>query len=49
MSSEVLIEPAELAALLEADEPPVLADVRWSLSGPSGRPEFETAHLPGAH
>jgi thiosulfate/3-mercaptopyruvate sulfurtransferase len=49
MSSEVLIEPAELAALLEGGSPPVLADVRWTLGGPPGRPEFEAAHLPGAH
>jgi len=49
MSSEVLIEPAELAALLDAGEPPVLADVRWTLGGPPGRPQFEAAHLPGAH
>lgn len=48
MSSEVLIEPAELAALLEAGDAPVLADVRWTLNGPPGRPEFETGHLPGA-
>jgi thiosulfate/3-mercaptopyruvate sulfurtransferase len=48
MSAEVLIEPAELAARLEAGEPPVLADVRWTLGGPPGRPEFEAAHLPGA-
>ena len=31
----VLIEPAELAELLAADRPPVLADVRWVLGGPS--------------
>jgi thiosulfate/3-mercaptopyruvate sulfurtransferase len=48
MSSEVLIEPAELAALLDSEEPPVLADVRWTLGGPPGRPQFEAAHLPGA-
>jgi thiosulfate/3-mercaptopyruvate sulfurtransferase len=48
MSSEVLVEPAELAALLEAEQPPVLADVRWTLGGPPGRPQFEAAHLPGA-
>jgi thiosulfate/3-mercaptopyruvate sulfurtransferase len=48
MTSEVLIETAELAALLAAEEPPVLADVRWALAGPPGRPEFEAAHLPGA-
>jgi thiosulfate/3-mercaptopyruvate sulfurtransferase len=49
MSSEVLIEPAELAALLDSGEPPVLADVRWTLGGPPGRPQFEAAHLPDAH
>jgi thiosulfate/3-mercaptopyruvate sulfurtransferase len=48
MSTEVLIEPAELAALLDSEEPPVLADVRWTLGGPPGRPQFEAAHLPGA-
>ena len=52
MSSEVLgqplVEPAELAALLDAGEGPVLADVRWTLNGPAGRPEFAAAHLPGA-
>ena len=48
MRSEVLVEPAELAALLEADEVPVLTDVRWTLGGPPGLPEFEAAHLPGA-
>jgi thiosulfate/3-mercaptopyruvate sulfurtransferase len=44
----VLIQPAELAALLDSAEPPVVADVRWTLGGPSGRPEFERAHIPGA-
>ena len=48
MTSEVLIEPAELATLLDTGEPPVLADVRWTLGGPPGRPEFDAAHLPGA-
>jgi thiosulfate/3-mercaptopyruvate sulfurtransferase len=45
----VLIEPAELAALLDSTEPPALADVRWTLGGPPGRGEFESGHLPGAH
>ena len=26
----------------------MLADVRWTLGGPAGRPEFEAGHLPGA-
>ena len=45
----VLIEPAELAVLLDADRPPVLADVRWVLDGPSQQAAYEQAHLPGAH
>jgi thiosulfate/3-mercaptopyruvate sulfurtransferase len=49
MSSEVLVEPAELAGLLDGGAPPVLADVRWTLGGPPGLAEFEAAHLPGAH
>ena len=45
----VLVEPTELAARL-SDYPRslVLADVRWNLNGPPGRPEFEAGHLPGA-
>jgi thiosulfate/3-mercaptopyruvate sulfurtransferase len=45
----VLIGVPELAARLRAAEPVVLADVRWSLTGPPGRPEHEAGHLPGAH
>jgi thiosulfate/3-mercaptopyruvate sulfurtransferase len=44
----VLIEAAELAALLDSAAPPVVADVRWTLGGPSGRHEYEQAHIPGA-
>jgi thiosulfate/3-mercaptopyruvate sulfurtransferase len=44
----VLISAAELAALLESAKQPVVADVRWTLGGPPGKPEFETAHIPGA-
>jgi thiosulfate/3-mercaptopyruvate sulfurtransferase len=47
-SDSVLISPAELAALLGSDRPPVVADVRWILGGPSGKPDFEAAHIPGA-
>lgn len=43
-----LLEPAELIALLDREPDLVLADVRWTLSGPPGRPEFEAGHLPGA-
>jgi thiosulfate/3-mercaptopyruvate sulfurtransferase len=45
----VLIEPAELAEQLNADQPPALADVRWTLGGPPGLPDYEAEHIPGAH
>lgn len=44
----VLIEAAELAELAAADASLVVADVRWTLGGPPGLPEFETGHVPGA-
>jgi thiosulfate/3-mercaptopyruvate sulfurtransferase len=44
----VLIEPGELASLLDAARPPVLADVRWVLGAPSQQAAYEEAHLPGA-
>jgi thiosulfate/3-mercaptopyruvate sulfurtransferase len=44
----VLIEATELADLLDSAAPPVVADVRWTLGGPSGRPEYERAHIPGS-
>ena len=47
-SEPVLITPAELAELLEQAQPPILADVRWTLGGPPGRPDFEACHIPGA-
>jgi thiosulfate/3-mercaptopyruvate sulfurtransferase len=43
-----LIEPAELAAVLRTERDLVVADVRWTLNGPPGRPEFEAGHIPGA-
>jgi thiosulfate/3-mercaptopyruvate sulfurtransferase len=48
LNEPVLVEPGELAALLEGDDPPVLADVRWWLGGPAGRPAYEDGHLPRA-
>ncbi|MCW2811054.1 MAG: sseA [Friedmanniella sp.] len=48
MTTPVLIETAELAERLATGAPLVLADVRWTLNGPPGRPEFEAGHLPGA-
>ncbi|HVD81769.1 MAG TPA: sulfurtransferase [Propionibacteriaceae bacterium] len=47
-SDAVLISPAELAELLGSARPPVVADVRWVLGGPPGKPDFEASHIPGA-
>jgi thiosulfate/3-mercaptopyruvate sulfurtransferase len=44
----VLISPTELAELLASERPPILADVRWSLGGPPGKPDFVASHIPGA-
>ncbi len=44
----VLIEAAELAELLGTDPAVVVADVRWTLGGPPGLPEYEAGHLPAA-
>jgi thiosulfate/3-mercaptopyruvate sulfurtransferase len=44
-----LIGVDDLAALLRSPDPVVLADVRWTLGGPSGQPDYEAGHLPGAH
>ncbi len=44
----VLISAAELAALLGSAQQPVVADVRWTLGGPPGKPEYEAGHIPGA-
>lgn len=43
-----VITPHELAALLAGPEPPTVADVRWSLTGPPGRVDYRAGHLPGA-
>ena len=47
-SEPVLISPAELAELLGSVQPPVVADVRWTLGGPPGRSDFLASHIPGA-
>jgi thiosulfate/3-mercaptopyruvate sulfurtransferase len=47
-AESVLISPTKLARLLEFDQPPIVADVRWSLGGPPGKPDFEACHVPGA-
>lgn len=43
-----VITPQELATLLAGLEPPTVADVRWSLTGPPGRVDYRAGHLPGA-
>jgi thiosulfate/3-mercaptopyruvate sulfurtransferase len=43
-----LISVAELATALDGPNPPVVLDVRWSLGGPPGLPEYESGHVPGA-
>ncbi len=43
-----VIPPHELAALLIGPEPPIVADVRWALTGPPGRVDYRAGHLPGA-
>ncbi|MGH3776877.1 MAG: sulfurtransferase [Pseudonocardiaceae bacterium] len=43
-----LITPRQLAAVLAGPEPPTVADVRWSLTGPPGRADYQIGHLPGA-
>jgi thiosulfate/3-mercaptopyruvate sulfurtransferase len=49
LDRSVLIEPVELAQQLIGPHPPTLADVRWTLGGPPGLPEYEAEHIPGAH
>ena len=43
-----LVSVQELAAELASGRRIVLADVRWTLNGPPGEPEYEQGHLPGA-
>jgi thiosulfate/3-mercaptopyruvate sulfurtransferase len=43
-----VITSQELAALLSGPEPPTVADVRWSLTGPPGRVDYRAGHLPTA-
>src|SRR5690348_8383718 len=43
-----LITVSALAEALASAQPPTVLDVRWRLGGPSGRPEYEAGHIPGA-
>jgi thiosulfate/3-mercaptopyruvate sulfurtransferase len=47
-TESVLISPTELDSLLASERPPIVADVRWSLGGPPGKPDFVASHIPGA-
>ena len=44
----VLITAAELAALIQAGDPPAILDVRWRLDEPDGHSAYLQGHLPGA-
>ncbi|MFD5327540.1 sulfurtransferase [Streptomyces sp. NPDC127092] len=43
-----IISVSELVSESTGARPPVLLDVRWTLGGPPGRPEYEAGHIPGA-
>ncbi|RCW44005.1 thiosulfate/3-mercaptopyruvate sulfurtransferase [Halopolyspora algeriensis] len=43
-----LITTAALELLLQQEVPPTLLDVRWRLSGPPGRQDYDRGHVPGA-
>lgn len=44
----VLVQPDELGRRLARGERVTLLDVRGSITGPPGRPQYEAGHLPGA-
>ena len=46
--SELLVSAADLPALLDGAQPPVLLDVRWRLNQPDGHADFLAGHIPGA-
>lgn len=43
-----IISASELVSESAGARPPVLLDVRWTLGGPPGRPDYEAGHIPGA-
>jgi thiosulfate/3-mercaptopyruvate sulfurtransferase len=43
-----VITPHELASMLAGADPPVVVDVRWSLTGPPSHVDYRAGHLPGA-
>ncbi|MGW7042815.1 sulfurtransferase [Streptomyces avermitilis] len=48
MTARVTTTVAELEALLRAERPPVVLDVRWALGDPHGRDHYTAGHIPGA-
>ena len=46
--SGLLVDVASLTSELAGGRPPVLIDVRWSLTGPPGIEAYRAGHLPGA-
>jgi thiosulfate/3-mercaptopyruvate sulfurtransferase len=46
--TDSLISVPALAEALASGEPPTVLDVRWRLSGPPTRADYEAAHVPGA-
>ncbi|MET7851159.1 sulfurtransferase [Streptomyces avermitilis] len=48
MTARVTTTVAELEALLRAERPPVVLDVRWALGDPHGRDHYAAGHIPGA-
>jgi thiosulfate/3-mercaptopyruvate sulfurtransferase len=46
--AELVVDAASLTSELAGDRPPVLIDVRWSLTGPPGIEAYRAGHLPGA-
>ncbi|WP_075743568.1 MULTISPECIES: sulfurtransferase [Actinoalloteichus] len=43
-----LVSTEELAEAMAGENPPVLVDVRWALTGPPGRLAYQAGHLPDA-
>jgi thiosulfate/3-mercaptopyruvate sulfurtransferase len=48
LAASLLIGVPDLAVALAGDEPPVLLDARWRLSGPPAIDSYRAGHLPGA-
>nr|WP_279580248.1 rhodanese-like domain-containing protein [Fodinicola feengrottensis] len=48
MAPSPITTVADLRAALDTPAPLRLLDIRWHLSGPQGRPEYDAGHIPGA-